>query len=278
MGAVCRQDAVDELIRVARDFGARGWTPATSGNYSIRCTDGTLLITRSGVDKRGSRHADLMRLDPRGRAGRRRAVGRGAAACPALRARPGYPGRAARTLAGGNRGFAASVGRRFDKPGKLRTAQGPGRHGQPRRCGGAADVPNDQDMRSLAATVRALAGASRHPPAYLIEGHGIYAWGRSCRRCRAPSRGAGFRPQLRTSGETMSQLRVFADDNPEAVLLETDEYAGSPVSWTMSGSGSSAGRRMPGLSRETPRTGSWMPTPPTSKGSGARTATGPWTW
>ena len=46
------------LIEAAHDFGARGWTPATSGNYSLRLDRHTLLMTRSGVVKR--------RLDRRG--------------------------------------------------------------------------------------------------------------------------------------------------------------------------------------------------------------------
>src|SRR6056297_656502 len=52
------RELIEALIEAARDFGARGWTPATSGNYSLRLDRHTLLMTRSGVDKR--------RLDSRG--------------------------------------------------------------------------------------------------------------------------------------------------------------------------------------------------------------------
>ena len=58
---------IDALVEAAREFGQRGWTPATSGNYSVRLDDGGILVTRSGADKRKLQRADLMRLDAEGR-------------------------------------------------------------------------------------------------------------------------------------------------------------------------------------------------------------------
>ena len=44
-------DAQRQLIDVARDAHARGWVPATSGNFSARLDDGDIAITVSGKDK-----------------------------------------------------------------------------------------------------------------------------------------------------------------------------------------------------------------------------------
>ena len=43
--------AIESLRNTARAFDARGWSPATSGNYSIRVAAERVLITRSGADK-----------------------------------------------------------------------------------------------------------------------------------------------------------------------------------------------------------------------------------
>lgn len=173
------QDAVDELIRVARDFGARGWTPATSGNYSIRCTDGTLLITRSGVDKRVLGHADLMRLDTGG-APLDDAVPSAEAPLhvqlyahdPAIGAVLHVHSPAATMVSRRASGAGSISLKNYEL---LKALEGTESH--------AAAVtlpvlPNDQDMRSLAGTVRPWLERPDTPPAYLIEGHGIYAWGR----------------------------------------------------------------------------------------------------
>lgn len=172
-------DAVDELIRVARDFGARGWTPATSGNYSIRCQDDTLLITRSGVDKRMLERADLMRLDAGGAALDD--------AVPSAEAPLHFQlyahDPATRAVLHVHSPAATVVSRRAPAAGSitlenyelLKALEGTHSH---------ADsvvlpvLPNDQDMQSLAGAVRPWLARRDAPPAYLIEGHGIYAWGR----------------------------------------------------------------------------------------------------
>ena len=59
---------LDALCALAHECGRRGWVPATSGNFSLRLSDtGRVLISRSGVDKRELRPADLLELDSDGR-------------------------------------------------------------------------------------------------------------------------------------------------------------------------------------------------------------------
>ena len=46
-----RRTLADELIEAGRFFFARGWVPATSGNFSARAGDDDVLITVSGRHK-----------------------------------------------------------------------------------------------------------------------------------------------------------------------------------------------------------------------------------
>ncbi len=56
-----------ELIEAGRFIHARGWVPATSGNFSARLSDGSIAITVSGKHKGGLTLDDIMRVDGEGR-------------------------------------------------------------------------------------------------------------------------------------------------------------------------------------------------------------------
>jgi len=56
----------DEMRRVGRLLGARGILVADDGNLSVRCPDGSILITARGVRKDRLRRRDLVRIDARG--------------------------------------------------------------------------------------------------------------------------------------------------------------------------------------------------------------------
>ena len=43
--------ARDDIIRAGRRMDQRGWVPATAGNISVRLSDGSIAITRSGGHK-----------------------------------------------------------------------------------------------------------------------------------------------------------------------------------------------------------------------------------
>ena len=177
-GSDAEHGMIDALIEIARDFGARGWTPATSGNYSIRRDGGTLMITRSGVDKRRLGPADLMRLDAEG--------------APLEDAVPSAEAKLHVQLYKHNPATCAVlhvhspaatvVSRRTSPNGSivlenyelLKALDGIDSH--------VASVAlpvlsNDQDMQRLASAVQPWLARPDAPPAYLIEGHGIYAWG-----------------------------------------------------------------------------------------------------
>jgi methylthioribulose-1-phosphate dehydratase len=58
----------DQLVEVARFLNDKGWTPATSSNFSARVTGSSdvIAISRSGVDKSVFGADDVMLVDARG--------------------------------------------------------------------------------------------------------------------------------------------------------------------------------------------------------------------
>jgi len=61
------QSEVEALCATARWCYARGWVPATSGNFSVRAGH-HIFITPTGLDKGTLMPADLLEIDPEGRA------------------------------------------------------------------------------------------------------------------------------------------------------------------------------------------------------------------
>lgn len=172
------RSAIDALVDAAREFGARGWTPATSGNYSVRLRDGRLAVTRSGADKRSLTVEDLLQTDAAGRPigpGRPSAETRlhvqlyehDAAIGAVLHVHSPAAVVASRLAA--DAGAIALEGHEL-----LKAFEGTTTHAA------RLEVPvlaNDQDMETLAAQVAPRLGAPGSLWTYLIAGHGVYAWG-----------------------------------------------------------------------------------------------------
>lgn len=167
---------VRELLAVAQEFGVRGWTPATSGNYSVRLADASLAVTRSGSDKRKLQMADLLRVDA------------DAASPPAASAETAlhvqiYAARPevnavlhvhspSATVASRRAAAGGIVLTNFEL---LKALDGIETHAARVEL---PVVPNHQDMARLAESIAPFLAESTLCPGYLIEGHGIYAWGR----------------------------------------------------------------------------------------------------
>jgi methylthioribulose-1-phosphate dehydratase len=174
-----------EIITHVRELALAGWTPATSSNFSRRLDDRHAAITVSGRDKGRLTENDIMVVDFDGRA-----VGSDH--------RP-----SAETL------LHTQLYRRFPDIGCVlhthsqvqtvasRLFAGAGRvrlegyellkafHGNTTHEAGI-DLPvlsNTQDMPTLAAQVDALLD-ERSMWGYLIDGHGLYAWGRDMAEAR----------------------------------------------------------------------------------------------
>ncbi|HEV2567628.1 methylthioribulose 1-phosphate dehydratase [Sphingomonas sp.] len=158
------------LIAIGRYFQARGWAPATAGNYSARLQDGRIAITVSGAHKGRLTSRDIMVLGS------------------------GHPGRPSAETA-----LHLSIYQAFPEAGCVLHSHGavlvalsrvlgdewvieghelakalPGVTSHDIRIS-VPIVENSQDMIEIEAAVMPRLGIV---PAYLIRGHGIYGWGR----------------------------------------------------------------------------------------------------
>ncbi|RPD85927.1 methylthioribulose 1-phosphate dehydratase [Luteimonas sp. 100069] len=179
------RELAGELIVNIRELAQAGWTPATSSNFSRRLDDRHAAITVSGRDKGRLGEDDIMVVDFEGRA-----VG--------SEHRP-----SAETL------LHTQLYRRFPEIGCILHTHSPTQTIASRLFAGAGHVrlegyellkafagnstheiaidvpvlPNSQDMRVLSAQVDALLDAGPMW-GYLIDGHGLYAWGRDMAEAR----------------------------------------------------------------------------------------------
>ena len=170
--------AAGELVANVRELAAAGWTPATSSNFSRRLDDAHAAITISGRDKGRLTDDDIMVVDFDGKA-----VGSDH--------RP-----SAETL------LHTQLYRRFPEVGCILHTHSRNQTIASRLFAGRGYVrlegyellkafrgnetheteivvpvlPNSQDMHTLAAQVDCLLD-EKPLWGYLIDGHGLYAWG-----------------------------------------------------------------------------------------------------
>ncbi len=178
-------DLAGDLIRNCREMAQLGWTPATSSNFSMRIDGQHVAITVSGRDKGKLVEADIMVVDFDGQP-------------VANELRP-----SAETL------LHTQIYRRFPDIGCILHTHSPNQTIASRLYAQAGHVrlegyellkafrgnqtheaaidlpvlPNSQNMSELAAMVDQY--LDRGPLwGYLIDGHGIYAWGADMREAR----------------------------------------------------------------------------------------------
>lgn len=174
-----------EIIVNVRELSQRGWTPATSSNFSRRLDDRHAAITVSGRDKGKLREADIMVVDFDGKAvgSDHRPSAETLLHTQLYRRFPEigcvlHTHSHAQTVA--SRLYAGQGHVRLEGYELLKAFRGNDTHEA------AIDVPvfaNTQDMHTLAAQVDAL--LDRQPLwGYLIDGHGLYAWGRDMAEAR----------------------------------------------------------------------------------------------
>ncbi len=175
----------DEMIANARELSDAGWTPATSSNFSSRLDGRHAAITVSGRDKGKLTQSDIMVVDLEGKA-----VGSDR--------RP-----SAETL------LHTQLYKRFPEIGCVLHTHSQAQTVASRLYSGAGRMhlegyellkafagndthethidlpvlPNSQDMHTLAAQVDALLD-TQSMWGYLIDGHGLYAWGRDMAEAR----------------------------------------------------------------------------------------------
>lgn len=179
-------DCAREIANAGRALGAQGLTPATSSNFSMRLDAHHVAVTVSGRDKGALCSDDVMVVDMHGRP-----VGTTArpSAETALHTQVYARFDAARavlhthsrTQTVASRLYAPAGVVRFDGYELQKAIAGHASHEQ------AIDLPvfpNTQHMPELVARVDAWLDAGRPLYGYLIEGHGLYAWGRDMREAQ----------------------------------------------------------------------------------------------
>lgn len=177
--------AAREIIHNVRELSIAGWTPATSSNFSRRIDDGHVAITVSGRDKGRLTPDDIMVVDLDG--------------LPVATSQKS----SAETL------LHTQLYKRFAEIGCVLHTHSLNQTVASRLFAGAGHVhlegyellkaftgndthdttvelpvlPNTQDMATLAAQVDALLDR-QCMWGYLIDGHGLYAWGRDMAEAR----------------------------------------------------------------------------------------------
>ena len=178
--------AAGEIITNVRELAAAGWTPATSSNFSVRLDANHAAITVSGRDKGRLTEDDIMVVDWDGKAvGSDHRPSAETLLHTQLYKRFEDVGCVLhthsinQTIA--SRLYAGAGRLRLDGYELLKAFRGNETHET------EVMVPvlqNTQDMHTLAAQVDCL--LDRQPPiwGYLIDGHGLYAWGRDMAEAR----------------------------------------------------------------------------------------------
>lgn len=174
-----------EIIDNVRELASAGWTPATSSNFSQRIDDRHAAITVSGRDKGRLVEDDIMVVDFNGQpvATTHRPSAEALLHTQLYRRFPDigcvlHTHSPVQTIA--SRLFAGVGHLRLEGYELLKAFHGNSSHEA------AIDVPvfaNTQDMHTLAAQVDALLDR-QSLWGYLIDGHGLYAWGRDMAEAR----------------------------------------------------------------------------------------------
>ena len=169
----------DTIINVAREIARLGWTPATSGNFSMRLDAEHAAITVSGRDKGKLSRNDIMLVNQHGEA-----VGSSlqpsAETLLHVQIYRTFP--TAGVVLHTHSHTQSVMSRLFAKAGAVRLTgwelqkaiEGCSTHDSVLEI---PVFPNTQHMPNLVNHIDAWLGTGKPLPAYLIDGHGLYTWG-----------------------------------------------------------------------------------------------------
>jgi methylthioribulose-1-phosphate dehydratase len=170
------QAGIASLVAAGRLFHQRGWVPGTAGNFSVRLDGKSLAVTTSGRHKGELAADDFMRVDLQGRPldTGQRASAETLLHCQRYRHSP-QTGAVLHT----HSPASTVLSRKHDSLRLsgyelLKIFEGIQTHET------VVEVPvfeNDQDIARLSRVVDAHMKTGRAAHAYLIRGHGLYAWG-----------------------------------------------------------------------------------------------------
>jgi methylthioribulose-1-phosphate dehydratase len=173
-----------EIVSTARELAARGWTPATSSNFSMRLDEAHAAITVSGLDKGRLTEEGVMVVDLDGRpvTTEQRPSAETVLHTRLYRRDAGigcvlHTHSLVQTVA--SRVFAPRGGVRLEGYELAKAIAGTTTHEA------VIELPvlaNSQDMPATAGQVEALLDAG--PLSGYLIGHGLYAWGRDLAEAR----------------------------------------------------------------------------------------------
>jgi methylthioribulose-1-phosphate dehydratase len=179
MAATTLAEARPAIVSVGRWLDAKGWAPATAGNYSMRLDDGAFAVTVSGRHKGRLTEDDVMRVDAAGTS----LDGKKPSAETALHLAlyRDFPDVGA--VLHSHSPAAVGLSRAFPDADSYRLAGHEMLKALPGILTHEAEVAlpitgNSQDMAVIDARMAPRLLAPGAPPAYLIRGHGLYGWGR----------------------------------------------------------------------------------------------------
>ena len=179
-------ERADAIAAAARELALAGWTPATSSNFSMRIDADHAAITISGRDKGKLGRDDIMLIDMQGKA-----VGTDARPSAETELHTQiyrrFPDIGVVLHTHSRTQSVAS--RLFAKEGVVRLAGWELHKAIAGQTTHDAELdipvfPNTQQMPELVAQVDAWLDAGKPLHAYLIDGHGIYTWGRDMAETR----------------------------------------------------------------------------------------------
>ncbi|MGB1580750.1 MAG: methylthioribulose 1-phosphate dehydratase [Nevskiales bacterium] len=174
------------LVAVGRRFDAQGWVPASSGNFSARLGSDEIAITASGCHKGEISPQDILRINLQGEL-----------LDAAADARSSY-----------ETGLHLQLYRRDPGIGSVLHSHSVAATVLSRSCGNALHLQgyelqklfsgfedpqqvlklpvfgNEQNISALAAEIDAHMDKTQTGQAYLIAGHGLYAWGETIKQAR----------------------------------------------------------------------------------------------
>ena len=173
-------DLRKEIVRIAHLFYSRGWSYATSGNYSARVGPDRLLVTASGKDKGLLNDGDVLMMDLDGRLqepANDRPSAEAYLHCELYRSQPEI-GAVLHTHSVHSTVISslpdAKAPLSIDGYEMLKAFRGVTTHLH------AEQIPvfaNDQDMKALAGRVLQYLEKNSGLHGFLIAGHGLYCWG-----------------------------------------------------------------------------------------------------
>ncbi|WP_425488617.1 methylthioribulose 1-phosphate dehydratase [Litorivivens lipolytica] len=171
------------LAATGRELHARGWVPATSGNFSMRLSDNSVLVTASGRHKGRLDEQDFLAVDLAGRP-----IDGGKPSAETLLHTQLYA-RFPEVNAALHCHTPASTVLTMHRPDSELTFEG---YELQKAFAGFSShestlsIPvfdNTQDIAALAADVDRYFDRVPDCPAYVIRGHGVYCWGDSLDAC-----------------------------------------------------------------------------------------------